>query len=89
MQAEVLHGVIYYRCIARTLPPGSPALADHPKTVNLRESHIIRPLNDWLSGLFNRTNRAHTVARLVEAQNHDDGNQHREMLRAKISAAET
>lgn len=43
----------------------------------------------WLSGLFNRTNRARTVSILVEAQNHDDGNQRREMLRAKISAAET
>lgn len=41
----------------------------------------------WLSELFNRTNRARTVSMLVEAQNHDDGNQHREMLRAKISAA--
>lgn len=57
--------------------------------MNLRESHLIGPLNDWLSGLFNRANRAHTVARLVAAQNHDDGNQRREMLRAKINAAET
>lgn len=29
---------VYYRCLARTLAPGSTALADHPKTVNLRET---------------------------------------------------
>lgn len=76
------------RCIARTLATGAPALADHPKTVNLCESHIIRPLNAWLSGLFNRTNPARTVEMLVEAQNHGDGNHRRAMLRAEISAAE-
>jgi hypothetical protein len=30
----------YYRCLARTIAPGSPVLADHPRTVNLREDHV-------------------------------------------------
>jgi hypothetical protein len=28
---------VYYRCMARSLAPGSAELADHPRTVNLRE----------------------------------------------------
>ncbi|MFI5783233.1 hypothetical protein [Nocardia sp. NPDC051570] len=45
MQAATPHDAIYYRCTARTLPPGSPAQADHPKTVNMRETHLVRPVN--------------------------------------------
>ena len=35
----------YYRCLARTLAPGSAALADHPKTVNVRQDQLLEPLN--------------------------------------------
>src|SRR6202000_262046 len=46
----------YYRCLARSLAPGSPALAEHPRTVNLRELDVVERLNDWLGGLFSREN---------------------------------
>ncbi len=87
MQAEVVHGDIYYRCFAKSLAPGSIALADHPKTVNLRESHLIRPLNGWLAMLFNRDNRAETVTALLEAQSDDSGFR-REALRRRVTDAE-
>jgi hypothetical protein len=34
---------VYYRCMARSLAPGSAALADHPRTVNLREYDLVEP----------------------------------------------
>jgi len=45
MQGAVIRKGIYYRCIARTLAPGSPVLADHPKTVNLREDVVVPALH--------------------------------------------
>lgn len=56
------------RCLARTLAPGSPVLADHPKTVNLREDTLLRPLNEWIGTVFDRENRDATVAALVSSQ---------------------
>ncbi|WP_324194676.1 recombinase family protein [Nocardia terpenica] len=89
MQAAILHGDVYYRCIARTLTPGSPALEGHPKTVNLRESHIAGPLNKWLAGLFDRRHRARTLEILLDAYNTDDHDLRRIALRQKVSDAET
>ncbi|WP_346072590.1 recombinase family protein [Saccharopolyspora thermophila] len=63
---------IYYRCLARTLAPGSEALADHPRTVNLREIDLLEPLNGWVGLLFTRENLDRTVAALVGSQ--ADGN---------------
>jgi hypothetical protein len=54
MQGATIRKGVYYRCIARTLAPGSLALADHPKTVNLREDQLIEPLNGWIGRLFDR-----------------------------------
>ncbi|MFE6921621.1 recombinase family protein [Nocardia sp. NPDC057663] len=34
MQGEMLRKAVYYRCRARTLPPGSPVREIHPPTVN-------------------------------------------------------
>jgi hypothetical protein len=33
MLAATSRETIYYRCLARTIAPGSPMLADHPRTV--------------------------------------------------------
>jgi DNA invertase Pin-like site-specific DNA recombinase len=60
------HGM-YYRCPARTLAPGSPALADHPPTIYVREEPIQDALNAWLGQLFDRENRDQTVRALVES----------------------
>ena len=58
----------YYRCLARTLAPGSAALADHPKTVNVRQDQLLEPLNGWIGRLFDRDNLDRTVAALVASQ---------------------
>jgi hypothetical protein len=58
----------YYRCLARTLAPGSAALADHPKTVNLREDDVLEPLNGWIGHLFGSENVDRTVAALISSQ---------------------
>lgn len=81
MQPATPHGNVYYRCIARTLAPGSEALADHPKTVNLRESHVAGPLNRWLAAQFSKENRRQIIEILVEAYNSDDSDTRRSYLR--------
>lgn len=56
----------YHRCPARTLAPGSRALATHPPTVYLREDVLQEAVNGWLGRLFAPENRDRTVAALVE-----------------------
>jgi hypothetical protein len=56
------------RCAARTLAPGSAALADHPNTVNLREDVIVEALNRWIGRLFHPENVDQTVAELLGSQ---------------------
>ncbi|WP_091297748.1 recombinase family protein [Amycolatopsis xylanica] len=68
MQGAKIRTGIYYRCLARTLAPGSAVLADHPKTVNLREDVITPPVNAWLCQVFDLANRDETVAALVGTQ---------------------
>lgn len=58
----------YYRCSARTMVPGSPALEGHPKNVYLPEVAVVDQLNAWLGGLFARENVDRTVRALVESQ---------------------
>jgi DNA invertase Pin-like site-specific DNA recombinase len=58
----------YYRCLARTLAPGSIMLADHPRTVNLREDVVLEPLNKWIGDVFDRRKVDRTVAALMESQ---------------------
>ncbi|MFC7615342.1 zinc ribbon domain-containing protein [Actinokineospora soli] len=60
------HGM-YYRCPARTLAPGSAALAEHPPTVYVREDPIRDALNAWLGSLFAGENLDRTVRALVES----------------------
>nr|WP_225953263.1 recombinase family protein [Kibdelosporangium phytohabitans] len=61
------HGM-YYRCPARTLAPGSPALVDHPPTVYVREDPLLEAVNEWLGGLFHPKNRDRTVRMMVGSQ---------------------
>ncbi|WP_093941860.1 recombinase family protein [Actinoalloteichus hoggarensis] len=58
----------YYRCAARTLVPGSPALKEHPKNVYLPEAAVLGPLNEWIGELFAPENRDRTVTALVASQ---------------------
>ncbi|MDT7728199.1 MAG: hypothetical protein QOI21_4775 [Actinomycetota bacterium] len=73
MQGAAIRRGIYYRCIARTLAPGSAALADHPKTVNLREDAVLPRVHEWLCKVFDRENRDETVAALVGSQEEQPG----------------
>jgi hypothetical protein len=57
-----------YRFLARTLVPGSMALAAHPKTVNLSEDDVLEQLNSWIGHLFGRENVDRTVAALIASQ---------------------
>ncbi|MDQ3153802.1 MAG: hypothetical protein M3R63_19535 [Actinomycetota bacterium] len=61
------HGM-YYRCLSRTLAPGSPALAEHPATVYVREEPLRDGVNGWIGSLFAPENVDDTVRQLVGAQ---------------------
>ncbi|MFG1770700.1 recombinase family protein [Nocardia salmonicida] len=89
MQGELLRGSVYYRCKASTLAPGSPKLHDHPRTVNLREDHLIGPVDTWLAKLFDREHLDTTVAALLEAHNDGDNDARRTVLQDKIRQAQT
>jgi hypothetical protein len=58
---------LYYRCAARSIVPGAPILATHPKNVYLAESAIVDPINAWIGGLFAPDRREDTVRRLLDA----------------------
>jgi len=52
MEASPRAHAMYCRCPARTLAPGSPALASHPPAVYLREDPVREAVNTWLGQLF-------------------------------------
>ena len=58
---------IYYRCAARSIVPGTPILAIHPKNVYLSERAIVGPVNAWIGTLFDPEHRDETVRRLLGA----------------------
>lgn len=62
----------------------------HPKTVNVRQEHIVRPLNYWIGQLFAPPNVDRTIAQLFGAQ---DGPRHadraRQQAQQRLSSAET
>jgi hypothetical protein len=79
----------YYRCLARTLAPGSAALAGHPRTVNLREFDVVEPLNAWIGFLFSKGNVERTVAALVASQDGDAKPSAHEAARKRFADAES
>jgi hypothetical protein len=87
MQAGVIRGGVYYRCHSKTLAPGSPISAEHPRTVNLREMTLADPLNRWLADLFSKQQRAQTLEFLLEAHNADDSDLRRNIIKARIADA--
>lgn len=68
MGAATIRKTTYYRCLARSIAPGSPVLADHPRTVNVREDHVVGPLNDWIGRVYDRDNIDETVAAILAGQ---------------------
>lgn len=77
----------YYRCLARSMAPGSPMLAEHPRTVNLREVDVVEPLNGWLGTLFGRENLDRTVAHLLSGQDDRSDSAAREAAKARLASA--
>ncbi len=68
MEGSPRKKAMYYRCPARTLAPGSPALTSHPGAVYLREDVIQDAVNGWIGHVFDRKNRDRTVAALMDSQ---------------------
>lgn len=68
MEASPRAHAMYYRCPARTLAPGSPALATHPPAVYLREDPVRDGVNTWLGELFAPDQVDRTVAALIGSQ---------------------
>lgn len=68
MQGATIRKGAYYRCATRTMAPGSAAVADHPRTVNLREDHVTQVINEWIGHLFAPHNVDETVSTLVGDQ---------------------
>jgi hypothetical protein len=58
---------VYYRCAARSIVPGAPILAIHPKNVYLSERAVVGPVNAWIGTLFDPEHRDETVRRLLGA----------------------
>jgi len=68
MQGATIRDGAYYRCTARTMAPGAAALADHPVSVNLRESDVVPALNEWIGRLFEPEHVDRTIAELLGSQ---------------------
>ncbi len=90
MRGTTIRKNVYYRGTARTLAPGSPALADHPRTVNVREDQVLGSLNVWMGSLFAPEHVDETVSRLLSSQDGaSDGQRQGERLKARVTDAET
>ncbi|MBB5923604.1 DNA invertase Pin-like site-specific DNA recombinase [Actinoalloteichus hoggarensis] len=81
------HGM-YYRCPARTLAPGSPALAEHPPTIYVREDAIRDAVNGWIGELFAPANIGRTVRALVDSQGDRRQRSDHEHVRRRLAEAE-
>ncbi len=75
MQGSWNHEQAYYRCRYPT-EYALPRRTQHPKIVYVREMHIVSPLDDWISGVFDPGRLEETCRTLAEAQEpapEDDG----------------
>jgi hypothetical protein len=70
------------------MAPGSVKLADHPKTVNLREGVVVEAVNGWLGQLFHRDNVDQTVAVLLGSEGTGIGGGSLEAARNRLADAE-
>jgi hypothetical protein len=70
------------------MAPGSAMLADHPKTVNLREDLVVESINGWIGRLFAAENVDQTVAELVGSQGSGTDSGVRDAAKLRLSDAE-
>jgi hypothetical protein len=89
MAASPRAHAMYYRCLARTLAPGSTALASHSPAVYLREEPVTDAVNGWIGQLLGPDNLDRTVAALAASQepNHA-GVGGREAVKNRLADAE-
>jgi Recombinase len=88
MQGGIVRSTASYRCRARTLAPGSAALAAHPCTVNLREDVVTARINEWIGSLFVPQNRDATVRALVASQGDPGAMARGDAARQQLAEAE-
>ncbi|WP_153032052.1 recombinase family protein [Amycolatopsis sp. YIM 10] len=88
MQGATIRKGAYYRCTARTMAPSSPALADHPKTVNLREDVVVEAINGWIGYLFEPSNVDETAAALLASAGGEAGSSRREAAKRRLADAD-
>jgi site-specific DNA recombinase len=67
MQGSWNHDQAYYRCRYPT-EYALPQRTHHPRIVYIREMHIVPPLDDWISGVFDPERLEETCRALAEAQ---------------------
>ncbi|MGH3664089.1 MAG: recombinase family protein, partial [Micromonosporaceae bacterium] len=90
MEGSARKHAVLYRCSARTLVPGSELATSHPPHVYLREDHVCRALNGWISRLFAAEHRDATIAVLADAD--DTGRrtgEHLQAVRQRVATAES
>jgi hypothetical protein len=78
----------YYRCLARTLAPGSAASAGHPKD-GRPTFDVVEPLNAWIAGLFSKGNIERTATALVASQDGGAKPSAHEAARKRLTDAES
>ena len=64
MQGNQLRGNLHYRCVLKRDYPG----ADHPKSLSVREEHLLPIVDNWLSELFAPANIEGTCMTLAKSQ---------------------
>jgi hypothetical protein len=67
MQGSWNHEQVYYRCRYPT-EYALPRRTQHPRIVYVREMHIVPPLDDWISGVFDPERLEETCRTLAESQ---------------------
>lgn len=79
----------YYRCAARTIAPGSPVLAEHPKNVYLPEHAVLSPVNEWIGTLFDPDHREQTIDQLLAADIDAGQDARQQQAKRRLDDAET
>ena len=64
MQDNQLRGKPHYRCVLKQDYPG----ANHPRSLSVREDHLLPAIDNWLNDLFNDTNIDTTCQTLAASQ---------------------
>ena len=64
MQGNKLRGNLHYRCVLKRDYPGT----DHPRSLSVREEHLLPIVDNWLGELFNPDNIEGTCMTLEQSQ---------------------